>query len=393
MADMPELTLFAAVPAARVADGRLLLDDKFVSGMRLHAAQWDGPVRAVMRDLGSGSLPFASPVDPGALGFQVTLVAPDAPLTQALGQAPGVILISADMVDQLDLVAAAHARGLKVVCGIEYTLETRLRIAGLERGRSLPKKLWSMLWNLRAEHGRRAALRQADGIQMNGFPAEAAYAKLNRKPLRYLDNRMSAEMFALAPEMEARRLRHAEGQPLRLINSGRLEPMKGAHLLVPLALALRERQVPFTLDIYGAGSLEDEIRRGIAEAGLAQVSLHAPVPFETELVPISRSRADIFVSCHVQSDPSCTYIEAMGCGLPVAGFANHMLRALVQDSGAGWCAPMGDVAALAGQIAALAGDRAGLIAKAEAGLDYARRHDFHAEFAARMRHLAQVVSP
>lgn len=392
-AQHPELTLFAAVPAARAADGRLLLDDKFASGMALHAAHWPGPVRAVLRDMGAGALPFASAVDPAGLNFAVTLLAADVPLESALGQAPGVILASADVTEQMGLGDAARARGLRVVYGIEYTLETRLRIARIERGRSLPKKLWSMLWNIRQERHRRAALRAADGIQMNGFPAEQDYARLNPLPLRYLDNRMAGDMMATPADTLARQQRHAEHRPLRLIHSGRLEPMKGGHLLVPLARALRDAQVPFTLDIYGAGSLVDEIRLGISQAGLGDsVQLYPPVPFDTGLVPISRQNADVFVSCHVQSDPSCTYLEAMGCGLPVVGFANRMLAALVRDSDGGWCVPMGDVAQMAALIGTLDRDRDAVMARAEAALAYARRHDFEAEFDARMRHLAQVVS-
>lgn len=82
----PELTLFAAVPAARASDGRLMLDDKFASGMALHAAHWPGPVRAVMRDAGRDALPFASVVDPADLGFAVTLLEPGAPLTARWGR-------------------------------------------------------------------------------------------------------------------------------------------------------------------------------------------------------------------------------------------------------------------------------------------------------------------
>ena len=42
--------------------------------------------------------------------------------------------------------------------------------------------------------------------------------------------------------------------------------------------------------------------------------------FESELVPWMRQEADIFLSCHRQDDPSCAYLEAMGCGLPVLGY-------------------------------------------------------------------------
>lgn len=389
----PELTLFAAVPAARTADGRLLLDDKFASGMALHARLWGGPVRAVMRDIGGDSLPFASSVDAADLNFMVTLLPDGASLDTALGRAPGLVLASADMPEHLTLGQAARARGLAVVYGIEYTLGTRLQIARLERDKSLAKRLRSMLWNMRTEKARRAVLAAADGIQMNGFPAEHDYARLNAMPLRYLDNRMSRAMMATPADRASRMRRHDAKLPLRLIHSGRLEPMKGGHLLVPLAHALRERNMAYSLDIYGTGSLADQIRRDIVAGGLsAQVRLHDPVPFEAGLVPISRREADLFVSCHIQSDPSCTYIEAMGCGLPVVGFGNRMLSALVAQSGGGWCAAMGKMAPMAAQIAALDADRTALMAGADAALSYAQAHDFEAEFDARMAHLAQVFS-
>ena len=145
----------------------------------------------------------------------------------------------------------------------------------------------------------------------------------------YLDNRMKPDMFATEAEMAARERHLRGGGPLRLINSGRLEPMKGSQDLIPVAVALRARGVAFTLDIYGAGSLEDRIRQEIDARNLGDlVTLHAPVDFETELVPLSRTSADLFLSCHHQSDPSCTYLEAMGCGLALVGYDNQMLAGL-----------------------------------------------------------------
>ena len=149
--------------------------------------------------------------------------------------------------------------------------ETRLRIARLDRERNLPRRLWSMLWNLRQERHRRAALRAADGIQMNGFPADRDYAGLNPLPLRYLDNRMTLDMMAAPADMQARRDRHARGEPLRLIHSGRLEPMKGGHLLVPLARALQaaassvpSATVPSTSHRSGRPSGVGALRRTVA---------------------------------------------------------------------------------------------------------------------------------
>src|SRR5690606_8215642 len=101
---------------------------------------------------------------------------------------------------------------------------------------------------------------------------------------------------------------------------------------------------------------------------------HEPVPFEEELVPALRASADLFLSCHRQSDPSCSYLEAMGCGLAVLGYDNAMWSRLAAESGGGRVVRMGDVASLAASIAAWAADRPSLIAAGERALAYARAH-------------------
>lgn len=367
-----------------------MLDDKFVAGMAAHRRDWDGPVHAVMRE-SAVPPPFGRSHDPASLGFDLTILGPGVPAAEALRGEIGLVLASADAVDQLGLGQACRSRGIPVVFGIEYTLGTRLAIALMDPSRGRARRIWSAGWHLRKELRRRSALRQADGIQMNGFPADRLYRQLHKCALRYLDNRMRADMMATAPDMAARADRHRARAPLRLIHSGRLEPMKGADLLVPLSHALDGLGLAYTLDIYGEGSLAPVIARAIADdRASGRLRLHPPLPFEDGLVPVSRREADMFVSLHTQSDPSCTYVEAMGCGLPVAGFANQMLGPLVAESGGGWTVPMRDIGALARLIAHLDVDRAELARAAEAGLGYARRHDFDTEFTARMDHLGAV---
>ena len=148
--------------------------------------------------------------------------------------------------------------------------------------------------------------------------------------------------------------------------------------------------VSATLDIYGTGSLEDGIKRGLDRFD-GRVRLHAPVDFAQELVPINRTQADIFLSCHRQSDPSCTYLEAMGCGLAVAGFDNDMWRELCKRSEGGTVAPLGDLDRLAGKIAAWDKDREALITASKVARNFATAHDFDREFSARMAHWQRVV--
>lgn len=386
---MNRLLIVATAPV--IGQGpRLRLDVKFVEGMRAHCAAWDGPVRCILRR-GATAIPFGAGYDPASLGFDLVVLEAHEPVTVAHLDGVSAVFAAADDAQALALGPLARARGAAMVFSLEYTLETRLQILRLDAGRSLPRKAWSALWNWRMERRRVAALRAADGVQANGWPAYDTYRGLNPRTMLYLDNRMTLALMAAAPEMAARAARLQGGAPLRLIHSGRLEPMKGAQDLLAVMAALRGLGVDATLDIYGAGSLRDGIAAGLADFGGA-VRLHDPVDFETALVPLSRMQADVFLSCHRQSDPSCTYLEAMGCGLAVAGYANRMWARLAQEAGAGQVAALGDVQALARAIAAWDRDRSALVRAAEQGLAFARAHDFHSEFARRMAHLVSCSS-
>jgi len=365
------------------------LDIKFVEGMRAYARAWPGPVHCVLWR-GAEAIPFGRVYHAEELGFGLTVLDPGAPLPTGLCHDVAVAMASADQPEFPAMMRAARAAGVPAVVGLEYTLGTRMRIVWLDRTAGLLRKLRRSLWLLRSEHETRRLIRQAAGLQCNGYPAHDAYARLSPEPLLYLDNRMTPALMATAEDMAARAERLRSGAPLRLIHSGRLEPMKGAQDLLPVMHALDALGIAATLDIYGAGSLVPAIRDGLDAFG-GRVRLHEPVDFETRLVPISRTGADVFLSCHRQSDPSCTYLEAMGCGLALAGYANRMWARLSADAGCGQVAPLGDTAALAQAIARWHHDRAALIASAEAGLAFARRHDFTAEFDRRLAHLRRVA--
>lgn len=387
----PVLTGLLIVATAPVLEQgeTLRLDIKFVEGMRAHCAHWNGPVRCILRR-NAAPIPFGADYDPATLGFDLRILDPDQPVGPAEMAGIRAVFAAADDAQTLGLGPTARAAGAILVYSLEYTLETRLRIVGLDQSRSLPRKIGSALWNLRQERRRRAALKAADGVQANGYPAYDSYRSLNPNTMLYIDGRMTPRLMATPHEMTARAARLRDGAPLGLIHSGRLEPMKGAQDLLPVMAALRALGVQATLDIYGAGSLRDTILQGLRSFGGA-VRLHDPVDFETGLVPVSRGGADIFLSCHRQSDPSCSYIEAMGCGLAVAGYANRMWSRLASDSGCGQVAPLGDVAALARRIAAWDRNRADLIQSAEIGWRFAQAHDFASEFKARMDHLTSLL--
>jgi len=384
--------MVAPAPVIEVSRNRVVLDVKFLEGLKIHQDFWAGRLDCVLRK-GAPNITFGREVDRAELQSGLFLLEPDCPLPGEMLRSYDIVFCSAD--ESLDLRVHDLLSGtdVKLVYSVEYTLEARLRAARLDRSRSLPRKIYSGLWILRQERLRKQAFRHAHGLQANGYPAYRAYAPLVASPMRYLDTRMKAGMFASAEEMHDRIARLRRGAPLRLINSGRLEPLKGAQDLVPVADALRRGGLDFTLDIYGTGSLRDEIALDIPRRGLERrVFLHDPVDFETELVPIGRTKADIFLSCHRQSDPSCTYLESMGCGLPVAGYRNRMLAGLLEAADVGWAAPLGDVSALAGKILELDGKRDEVARRAEQALAFSSAHDFHGEFKKRMEHLASLLA-
>ena len=386
----PHLLLIAPAPVIRLGNA-VRLDVKFVEGMRAHCAAWPGTVSCLLRE-GARDIPYAVDTTTGELGFGLGVLGPDEPITGTMLSGADVVMVSADDAGNLSLPALARAAGAKTCLSLEYTLETRARIAWLDRKRSLPRRPYSLLWNLHQERRRRHAVRLSDAVQANGYPAFAACRRANPNTLLYLDNGMTEALFASDAEMAARAGRLAGGAPLRLVYSGRLERLKGAQDLVPVAQALRAQGTAFSLDIFGTGSLEPAMRAGIEAAGLSDiVRLHGPVDFASELVPFKRREADLFVAPHRQGDPSCTYIEAMGCGLPVFGYGNEMWRPLRGESGGGWAVRLGQPEALAEAIAGADKDRAELTRCAAAARQFAMQHDFAGEFGKRMAHLRALV--
>ena len=383
---MHTLLVISSAPASLV-DGKLFLDVKFVEGMRFYADLWDGPVSCILK-LRAGPFPFGKVYDVSALPFEIKLL----PATKYIGAddvgAADIVLAGGDNHEYLHLGPVCETANAKLVYIIENIPETRRQIIFLARDRSFPKKVYSLLWTMRQEAKRRKAFRQADGIQANGYPAFLQYNPLNRNTIMYLDNRLSEEIFATQNEMEERLARLKSDAPVRLVHSGRLEALKGSQDLIPIAWHLDSKNVDFTLDIFGTGSLEGEIREGILKHSLQKkVRLRGVVDFESELVPFVRAHADIYLSCHRQSDPSCTYIENMGCGVAVVGYDNRMWSALCQESGGGWVVPLGKPEKAADAIAEAIFNRPLLAERCKAAQLFAQRHSFENEFRRRIAHL------
>lgn len=388
----PVLMIWPSVAAWRL-DGQLWLDRKFKDGMAAYCERWRGRVRVAMRVQDVAALsPFGAwRWDPADAPFTLDVIEPGQTLAASQLTDVDVLLASADDHRQLDVAALCKTLPTACVYVIEYTLRTRLDM-GRHSSTPLIKKLKTAIWHLRNERRIVRAMRLADGIQANGSPAFKSYGAGSPSALLYWDTRLLRSQLVDRAALDSKLATLREGGPLRLAFSGRLIAAKGADAMVPLALRLRQLGVPFTLDIFGAGELADEIRSAIAAHRLDDVvRLRGPVDFDDVLMPTIKAQVDVFVCCHRQGDPSCTYAETLGCGVPMVGFANEALAALVQEDGVGWTVPMGSTSALAERIAALAANREEICAKSVAALRFAENNHFENVFDRRIDHCVRAL--
>jgi colanic acid/amylovoran biosynthesis glycosyltransferase len=121
------------------------------------------------------------------------------------------------------------------------------------------------------------------------------------------------------------------------------------------------------------------------------VTLAGVLDFSNELVPFIKSSTDLFICCHPQGDPSCTYLETMSCGVPIAGYANEAFEGLVKQSGCGWMVPVNNHGALTEKIIELTTRPEALLEMSLASAVFAGEHTFEQTFARRVTHLRTLA--
>ena len=387
---MASLVMLSPAPVIELPGGEVILDVKFVEGMKLHCQLWPGPVRCVMRR-GTYQIDHPMRYSVAQLGFDLIALDPSSPVPDLLLDEASLVYVAADDMKYLHLPDAMQGRFGKLVYTIEEPLGGRISHA-LAASPSLRRRLGATWWNLRRERALTAALRAADGIHCDGYPAHDAYRRLNARSLRYLDNRIRTPMIARAGEQSERAVRLQQGGPLRLAWYGHVEAMSGVQDLLPLAFLLRQRGIAFQMQMFGSGPLASRIDDGIAGLGLRDcVTLQPQGAFDPVLVPHLRRWADLFVAPRRLSSPQSFYVEALGCGLPILGYANGMWRRMQAESGAGWAVRSGSVQALVRAVARLDADRLKIVEASRRAVDFARANSFEQVFARRMTDLRDIA--
>jgi colanic acid/amylovoran biosynthesis glycosyltransferase len=392
---MNDVTLVVVSPLKgfSLPSGSIVLTQKFVDGMKLYREFWDGPIFHLCEPAPSLSDNLDNIEVPIKTDDFETVCGPLSSdyLKSVL---PKRSIVLAAVGEQFNAISTI-CREINIPCVYvtEYTLRTRHQIIS-EYQRSQLRGAWSKLRQTQQEMAQRKAIKLANAIQCNGLPTYSAYRAINPNAHLFFDNRTDATMLATDDHIGKRSFERRQGNRLKLTFSGRLTLMKGVDDLLLVAEHLRHLlDGGFHLSICGDGDYAPQLRRDIERKGLSNcVSLRGTLDFKTELVPFIRDETDIFVCCHRQGDPSCTYLETMACGVPIIGYANEAWISLAKFSEAGWATPNGKPELLALKIAGLDRSEYEIEVVAKRSLDFAKEHTFEKTFRRRVEHLKETAS-
>lgn len=385
------LTIIPSVPVWK-RDDTLRFDRKFYDGLVLYTRFWPGPVTCVM-SLSNSALPDFGVIDakPGDMPFTCVVLKEKEIVSEEHVRGASIVLASADAHDQLHIAALCRKIGVKCVYVIEYIPETRYQIAALNN-RDPFVRLRQNIYLWRMERKRLQAFELCDGLQSNGTPAFFEYRQVPDH-LLYFDTRVTKEQFIGDEELEKRLTALRSNNALRLAFSGRLVHMKGADHLVQLALKLKRAGMLFHLSIYGTGDLEEQMKLFIKANDLeTEVTMHGAVDFHRQLLPDVKENVDVFVILHRQSDPSCTYLETLSCGVPIVGYRNQAFAGILNLADIGWGVNPDDLDAVSWMLMRLDISRREVAEKSRNALAFAKLHDFDTTFRNRIDHLLSITN-
>jgi colanic acid/amylovoran biosynthesis glycosyltransferase len=386
----PHLLIIPSVPVW-LQGSDLIFDRKFYDGMLLYTQKWPGKVSCLMATT-TAPLPEFGAIKKTHhdLPFTCITIDKDELIDAEHLKGASLVLASGDSYDQLHISGLCKKEKIKCVYVIEYIPETRYQIASLSAQNPFIK-LRRFLYIWQYEKKRVSAFQLADGLQSNGTPAYYEYKRFKNN-LLYFDTRVDNRHRISNSDLENRLAHLSEGKPLRLAFSGRLIQMKGADQLVTLARMLKKETLPFSMTIYGTGDLENEMKEFIRTHQLEnEVSMPGAVDFYNTLIPDLKKNIDLFISLHRQSDPSCTYLETLSCGVPIVGYNNKAFAGLLELADFGWGAKLNDLNEIKKIIINLNKNRAVIAIKSRNSLLFSVPHDFESTFNKRVNHLLSIL--
>jgi len=387
---MGTLFLLMSLPGFAPAVNQVRLTKKLLDGVNQYAKHWPGKVVLIMPpgEMHSGNLDDIV-IDTSSLTFSVEILDFGATaLREKIARAGLVLGGSHPAISGL----AKHCKeqNIPYICVTEYTLKTRLQILQTDIKNPLIF-LKRAIWELREEYRTLNKVKYASGIQCNGTPTFNAYQHHNKETLLYFDNRIDIELLSATEKFRAEHTEHTLEQPIQLAFSGRLNKIKGAHYLIPIAKQLHHTNTPFHLHIFGDGPLSKQITTTIQQENLQKyITHHGAVDFREQLVPFISKNIDIFLCPHLQGDPSCTYIETFACGVPILGFANEALVGILKAHPCGWATPVGNIDKIVAKLELLRNEPSEIERASKAALQFASANTFEITFNNRINQMIRL---
>ncbi|MGB5961772.1 MAG: glycosyltransferase [Coleofasciculaceae cyanobacterium] len=385
------LTIVQVLPARKLPNGKVLLTRKFKEATVKFCELWPGSITVMMEETEEDS----RQIDPeeltlSELPFKLEIGSFDNINPDKLRKETSLVLATLGY-RQNHISQVCKQANIPCIYISEYTIKTRRQIVAVEESQPI-KRLWRTRWEVKQEQKQLNAIALADGLQCNGTPTYNEYKKLCSDTLLFFDTRIEEDMLITSDELEKRTQSLIDNKPLRLVFSGRLNKMKGADHLLDVAQELKLLKIPFELFISGCGDLEETMKKRIAAEGLSDYVKMLGVPdFKTNFFPFVKANIDLFICCHRQGDPSCTYIETMSCGVPIVGYANEAFEGMVAQSKSGWLVEMNQPKLLAKKVAELNLQRDEIKTMSKKAISFARKHTFEKTYDARISQMKQIV--
>jgi colanic acid/amylovoran biosynthesis glycosyltransferase len=385
------LTILQTLRAKRLPNNQVLLTRKLIEAIDKLQSLWPGSLTVFMEETHKENDNLDKKVfNFDELSFKLELLSFDTITADRLRNQTSLVLATVGY-RQNHISQVCREADVPCIYVSEYTLRTRKQIAVVENPDNLLRQFWRSRWEEAQEWKQQRAIKLASGLQCNGTPTYEVYRPLNPNTMLFFDTRITEDMLATFDDIE-RRTRD-ETMPIRLVFSGRLNRMKGANQLLDVALELNRLGTPFEMFISGAGDLEKSMHQRIAEEGLGNCVKMMGVPdFKTIFLPFVKANIDLFVCCHPQGDPSCTYIETMSCGVPIVGYANEAFEGIVEQSKAGWLVEINQPKLLAKKISELSRKRNEIKAMSFKSLEFAKERTFDKTFKARIEHMERIAT-
>lgn len=372
--------LAVVLPGVPTLDGRVEISDKTWSGLHHLGDRWPGDLSVLARPVehdvsGNLGLHWYSPAD---LPWRLVLGEPAetiAELRPDVAQLP-LHLRERPAMDRVASVVVAENSAREqfryAASVAPYGHLPRMAAGAARQGLALRRMVGS-----------------AAGLACNGWGAWEAYHDVARgpvAPLLFFDTRLPLDRVAEAERHLADGTQRPPG-PLRLAFSGRVHPAKGAHHAVAASAVLSEHGFPHTLVVLGDGPDRTRLESIAGDA----VSWPGQLPFDPDWIDFVVTQVDAMLLPHTQGDPSGTYLEAAGLGVPVIGFANVAMRGHAARGGFAEVSRRRTASALADLVEGLAADPARRLSLGRAGVRFMHEHALEPTFDARVEHLLAVA--